>query len=199
MARNHVTGTLRRFSWLLLLVLMMPTMAWGAEFSAQMIVKDGHKTFPGKIYVCNGKMRQEFVDDRGKTVTIVRPDKKVIWIFMPPHLTYLEMPLTQRLPGQFIQIPPQAIHKRLVGHDLIAGYETDKYQVSVPEGRRIEIQDYWVAPKLGVPIKMECRVRHFSLEYKDIKLGKVPDRLFELPKGAHKTTSPEGFDRAVRK
>jgi len=69
----------------------------------------------------------------------------------------------------------------------------------VPEGRRIEIQDYWVAPKLGVPIKMECRARHFSLEYKDIKVGKVPDSLFELPKGAHKTTTPEGFDRAVRK
>ncbi len=199
MAQNHVTGTLRRFSWLLLVVLLMPTMAWGAEFSAQMIVKDGHKVFPGKIYACDGKMRQEFVDERGETVTIVRPDKKVVWIFMPPHRTYLEMPLAPRLPGQFIQIPPQAIHKRLVGHDLIAGYETDKYQVSVPEARRIEIQDYWVAPKLGVPIKMECRARHFSLEYKDIKVGKVSDNLFELPKGAHKTTTPEGFDRAVRK
>ena len=199
MARNHVTGTLRRFWWLLLVVLMMPTMAWGAEFSAQLIVKDGHKTFPGMIYVRDGKMRQEFADERGRTVTIVRPDKKVVWILMPPDRTYLEMPLVPRLPGQFIQIPPQAIHKRLVGHDLVAGYETDKYQVSVPEGRRIEIQDYWVAKKLGVPIKMECRARHFSLEYKDIKEGKVPESLFELRVGAHKTTTPEGFDRTVRK
>ena len=39
--------------------------------------------------------------------------------------------------------------------------------------------------------------RGFSLEYKDIKEGKVPERLFELPVGAHKTTTTEGFDKAV--
>jgi hypothetical protein len=183
----------------LLLVLLVPALAWGAEFSAEMIVKDGGKTFPGRIYVSDGKMRQEFVDDRGRSVTIVRPDKKVVWIFFPPHLTYLEMPLKSRLPGQFLQIPPQATNKHLIGHELIAGYETDKYQVSVPEDRRCEIQNYWVAQKLGVPIKMECRTRHFSIEYKDIKEGKVPDRRFELPPGAHKTITTEGFDKAVGK
>jgi hypothetical protein len=174
-------------------------MAWGAEFSAQLLVKDDHKIFPGKIYVCDGKMRQEFVDEQGRTVTIVRPDKKVLWVIIPPHRDYLEMPLKTNLPGQFIQIPPQAVNKRLVGHDLVAGYETDKYQITVPGDRRSEIQDYWVAKKLGVPIKMESRERHFSLEYKDIKEGKVPDSLFELPVGSYKTTTPESFDNAMNR
>ncbi|MEJ2671490.1 MAG: hypothetical protein P8168_04655 [Deltaproteobacteria bacterium] len=199
MARNHAPGKRRCLWWLLLLVLIVPARSWGAEFSAQMIVKDGHKTFPGRIYICNGKMRQEFVDERGRTVTIIRPDKQVFWVLIPPHRSYLEMPLKSRLPGQFIQIPPQAIHKHLVGHDRVAGYETDKYQVSVPGDRRCEIQYYWVAKKLGVPIKMECRERHFSLVYRDIKEGKVPARLFELPAGYRKTTTPEGFDKAARK
>jgi hypothetical protein len=194
---RRVSIILLGFWWLLLLALIISTMAWGAEFSAQMIVKDGNKSFPGRIYVCDGKMRQEFVDERGQTVTIIRPDKKVVWVLIPPHQTYLEMPLKNWLPGQFIQIPPQATNKYLVGHDLVAGYETDKYQVSVPGDRRCEIQDYWVAKKLGVPIKMECRERHFSLEYKDIKTGKVPERLFELSVGYHKTTTPGGFDKAV--
>jgi hypothetical protein len=39
---------------------------------------------------------------------------------------------------------------------------------------------------------MECRERHFSLEYKSIKEEKVPDRLFNLPPGLTKT-SPSGF------
>jgi hypothetical protein len=189
--------TLRRCWWVLLLILTIPTLAWGVEFSASMLVKDGSRRFPGKIYVSNGKMRQEFIDERGQTVTIVRPDKKVIWVLIPPGRTYLEMPLTTKLPGQFLQIPPQAVNKRPVGHDLIEGYETDKFQVSVPGSRGVEIQTYWVAKKLDLPIKMECRERQFSLEYKSIKEGKVPDRLFELPPGYQKTTTPQDFDNLV--
>jgi hypothetical protein len=107
------------------------------------------------------------------------------------------MPLTTKLPGQFLQVPPQAVNKHLVGHDLIEGFETDKYQVSVPGGRGYEIQTYWVAKKLGLPIKMECRERQFTLEYKNIKEGKVPERLFDLPSGYRKATTPQGFDNDV--
>ena len=66
-----------RFLWLALFLL--PVTAWPAEFSAQMIVKDGDKTMPGKIYVRDGQMRQEFNDETGETITVVRPDKKVVW------------------------------------------------------------------------------------------------------------------------
>jgi hypothetical protein len=197
MEENNVTRTMLQFWWFLLLVLIIPGMAWGAEFSASMIVKDGSKIFPGKIYVSDGKMRQEFIDERGQTVTIVRPDRKVVWVVIPPSRTYLEIPLTTKLPGQFLQIPPQAMNKHLVGHDGVAGYETDKYQVAVPSGRGSEIQTYWVAKKLGVPIKMECRERQFSLEYKSIKEEKISERLFEPPPGYRKTTTPQDFDNAV--
>jgi len=198
MARKKTgVGNLPGFCRVLLLVLIIPAGAWGAEFSAQMIVKDGPKIFPGKIYVSDGKMRQEFIDERGQTVTIVRPDKKVVWVLMPPNRNYLEMPLKPILPGQFIQIPAKAINKRLIGHDRVADYETEKYQVSVPGDRRCEIQTYWVSKKLGLPIKMECRERQFSLEYKGIKEGKVPDRLFDPPPGYLKSTTHQDFDKAV--
>jgi hypothetical protein len=197
MEENNVTRTMLQFWWFLLLVLIIPGMAWGAEFSASMIVKDGSKIFPGKIYVSDGKMRQEFIDERGQTVTIVRPDRKVVWVVIPPSRTYLEMPLTTKLPGQFLQVPPQAMNKHLVGHEWVAGYETDRYQVTVPSGRGSEIQTYWVAKKLGVPIKMECRERQFSLEYKSLKEEKLSERLFEPPPGYRKTTTPRDFDNAV--
>jgi hypothetical protein len=150
--------------WCLLLVLAIPGVARGAEFSALMMVKDDVKTMPGKIYVSDAKMRQEFVDERGETITIVRPDQKVIWVILPRQRSYMEMPLTTKLPGQFIQIPPQAVGKRLVGPERLNGYDAEKYEVSVPVGRSLEKQTYWVATKVGLPIKMECRERQFSLE-----------------------------------
>lgn len=179
--------------WWLLLVLAVPGAAQGAEFSALMMVKDGVKTMPGKIYVSDGKMRQEFVDEGGQTITIVRPDQKVIWVILPRQRSYMEIPLTKKLPGQFIQIPPQAVGKRLVGQERLNGFETEKYEVSVPVGRDLEKQTYWVATKLGLPIKMECAQRQFSLEYKSIREEKVPERLFALPPGLQKLTSIGGF------
>jgi len=179
--------------WLGLLILGVSGAAWGAEFSAQMLVKDGVKTMPGKIYVRDGKMRQEFVDEAGQTITVVRPDRKVVWVILPRQRTYMEMPLKIKLPGQFIQIPPQAVGKRRVGQEWMNGYDTEKYEVRLPVGRGLEKQTYWVATKLALPIKMECRERQFSLEYKSIREEKVPERLFNLPPGLKKLDSIGGF------
>ena len=74
---------------------------------------------PGKIYVQDALMRQEFNDAEGQTVTIVRPDKKVVWIIVPRERVYTELRLKGKLPGQFIQIPPDALSKRLVGKEAV--------------------------------------------------------------------------------
>jgi hypothetical protein len=193
MAQTRKSWGRRLARWCLLLVLVVPGVARGAEFSAQMLVKDDAKIMPGKIYVSDGKMRQEFADERGQTITIVRPDLKVVWVILLRQRSYLETPLRTRLPGQFIQIPPQATGKRLVGQEQLNGYDTEKYEVSVPVGRGLEKQTFWVAKKLGLPIKMECRERQFSLEYRSIKEEKIPDRQFALPPGLQKLTSIGGF------
>jgi hypothetical protein len=193
---GKTAGRLLRLAWLLL-VLAAPGLAWGAEFSAQMQVKDGVKTIPGKIYVQDGKMRQEFADVEGQTITIVRPDLKVVWMILSRQRSYMEMPLKLKVPGQFIQIPPQALGRLLVGKERLNGYDTDKIQVSIPGPPGMEIQTFWIAPKLGLPIKMECKAREFSLEYKSIKEEKVPDRLFNLPPGLKKLTTPSGFGDQV--
>ena len=183
--------------WWLLLVLTVPGVAWGVEFSASMLVKDDAKIMPWKIQVSDGKLRQEFADEGGETITIVRPDLKVIWVILPRQRSYMEIPLRTKLPGQFIQIPPQAVGKRLVGQERLNGYDTEKYEVSVPVGRGLEKQTYWVAAKLGLPIKMECRERQFSLEYKSIREEKVPDQRFNLPPGLKKMDSIGGFAEKV--
>jgi len=183
--------------WGLLLILMVPGVARGVEFSASMLIKDDAKIMPGKIQVNDGKLRQEFTDEGGQTITIVRPDLKVVWVILPRQGSYMEMPLTTRLPGQFVQIPPQAVGKRLVGQERLNGYDTEKYEVSVPVGRGLEKQTYWVAPKLGLPIKMECRERRFSLEYQSIREEKIPDRRFNLPPGLKKLDSIGGFAEKV--
>lgn len=185
--------------WALLIILAVPGLAAAAEFSAQMVVKDGDKIMPGKIYVQDGKMRQEFLDEAGQTVTIVRPDKKVIWVLMPQEKTYFEMPLKARLPGQFIQIPPEALQKRLLGTETVNGYVANKFEVTVRGGKEgMMKQTIWEAQKLGVPIKAVCGERDFSIEYRNIKEGPVAARLFNLPPGFKKIATPTSFTMKVR-
>jgi len=180
-------------SWFLMLLmfLLLAGGAAAAQFSALMVVKDGGKVVQGKIYVQDGKMRQEFSDEAGQTITIVRPDKKAIWFIMPRELAYVEMPLKKKLPGQFIQVPAEALAKRLVGKETVNGYEAEKYQVMERGGGGPEIQNIWVAVKLGTPVKMTSRGENFSVEYKSIKEGPQADRLFDLPPGYKKLVFPD--------
>jgi hypothetical protein len=189
MSRN----LLKRCGPLGLALLLLPATVLGAEFSAQMLVKDGDKIMPGKIYVQDGKMRQEFSDESGQSITVVRPDKKVFWVIIPGKRAYIELPLKARLPGQFIQMPPNPIQKRSLGKETVNGYETEKFQVSVRNGEGLEFQTIWVAKKLGLPLKMAVERRKFSIEYRSIREGKQADRWFTLPPGYQTVSSPAGF------
>jgi len=181
--------------WLLVLavVLLFAGSAAAAQFSAQMMVRDGEKLALGKIFVQDGKMRQEFNEEEGQTITIVRPDLKKVWVILPREQSYMELPLKTKLPGQFIQIPPDALAKRLVGKETVNGYEAEKYEVTAPGGLGPERQTIWMAIKLGVAIKLVSREKNFSMEYRSIREGPQPERLFNLPPGYKKLSAPAGF------
>jgi hypothetical protein len=176
----------------LLLILAAPQGGAAVEFSAQMMLKDGGKLMPGKLYVKDGKMRQEFLDAEGQSITIVRQDKKLVWVLLPADKTYVELPLKSHLPGQFLQVPPDAVSKRLVGQETMNGYQVERYEVTVPGAEGLQKQTYWVATKLGMPVKMVCDQRNFCLEYRSIREGQVAERLFEVPPGYQKLSSLPG-------
>ena len=176
--------------WLLLVPALWPATAPAAEFSGQTFTQEREATVPGRIFVKEGKLRQEFIDEKGQTITILRLDKKLIWVILPLERNYMEVPLKPNWPGQFIQIPPDAKQKRLGGNERVLGYDAEKYEVAVSGREGLEQQIFWVAAKLGMPIKVEIPARKFFMEYRNIKEGPVADRLFEIPPGYEKVTTP---------
>jgi len=181
------------WKWLvfwLALALAWPLGVWGAEFSAKMVLTQQGHDIPGKIYVKDKKMRQDFLDDRGQTITIVRRDKNRVWVILPAENTYVDMPLGLHLPGQFLQIPPEAMSKRPVGTEVMGGYQVERLEVTLRGGPLgTTRQTFWVAPKLGLPIKTVSADRQYAIEYRDIKENKLEDRLFEVPPGCKKVTT----------
>ena len=151
---------------------------------------------PARIFVQDGKMRQEFNDERGQTVTILRPDLRVYWIIMPREQAYAELPLRGKLPGQFIQMPPtpeQAPAGQGDGRRL-RGPKISSHGARTPGAGN---SDVWVATKLGTPVKMISKEGNLSIEYKDIKEGAQAERLFSLPPG-YQSWAPAGFGDRVR-
>ena len=176
-----------------ILLLALPHWGQAAEFTAKMVLKDGGKVMPGKIYIKGDKMRQEFTDEHGQSITIVRKDRKLIWVVMPQDRVYVEMPLKRELPGQFLQFPEKTVKKQRVSAETVNGYPTERYQVIVSGGSLGPVvQNFWMCEKLGMPVKMECKEKSLSVEYKDIKEGGVEDKLFEPPPGFQKVTQTTG-------
>jgi len=68
----------------------------------------------------------------------------------------------------------------------MCGYQTDRIEVILPDGSR---ETYWVAPKLGVPIKKDCPGRQYTVEYTNISERKLEDRFFEVPQDCKKVAS----------
>jgi hypothetical protein len=146
---------------------------------------------PGKVYVKNNKMRNEVEAAGLASIHIMRPDKKLIWIIMPQQKAYMEMPLSQEAQQKMMILPENAkTSMKKVGADTINGYACDKYEtVMTHQGKTMKVFT-WIAPDLGLPIRIMSEDGSFSMEYRDIKPGQVEDALFEPPQGYNKMKMP---------
>jgi outer membrane lipoprotein-sorting protein len=188
-----------RICWPLLAIILAITLAipgWtlAAEFSAQMITRGAHtEGTQGKIYVKGDKIRQEFGGGEEAHISILRPDKQVVWMVMPGQKMYMEMPLTAQATGKMMQMPQDEAQTKLLGTETVNGYAADKYETVTKNNGKSAKHYVWVAKKLGLPIKMTGPDHSFSMEYQNIKEGEVPDSLFEIPAGCQKMTMPTGM------
>jgi outer membrane lipoprotein-sorting protein len=184
-----------RICWpLLAITLAFPGWTLAAEFSAQMITRGAPpEETQGKIYFKGDKIRQEFGGGEEAHISILRFDKKVVWMVMPGQKMYMEMPLTAQVTGKMMQIPQDEAQPKLLGTETVNGYAADKYEIVTKNNGKSAKRYVWVANKLGLPIKMTSPDHSFSIEYQNIKEGGVPDSLFEIPAGYQKMTMPTGM------
>jgi hypothetical protein len=151
--------------------------AEAADFSADMVSMGGGGTQRGKIFMSQDKIRMELPE----AVTITRLDKKLIWILMPKDKMYMQQPLQPGNPVPSGEKMKGEIERKLLGKEMLDGRMTDKYQVTYQDGRLKQTVLQWLAPGIAIPVKTAAVDNSWSMEYKNIKIGRQPDALFELP------------------
>ncbi len=171
-------------------------MSLAAEFTADMISKGPEGTFEGKVYVKGEKRRQESAHGGERVVTIIRQDKGVLWNLMPEERMYMEMPLipTALDKAEAKKTSKEIAEKTYLGKERVNEYVCEKYTYTY-RGKSEGTMTQWVSKELNLPIKTEMKDPKgtMHIEYKNIKREKLPNSLFEIPKGYTKFEIP-GMD-----
>lgn len=157
--------------------------ACAADFSADMVNTAGGRTMQGKIYMAGNKMRMETAEG----ITITRMDKRVVWILMPREKMYMEQEFDQSKAPQTSEKVTGEVERKKVGQEMIEGKQADKYEIVYMADNKKETMYQWVLPQIKMPVKMVVPGKNgWSLEYKNLKMERQPDSLFEVPAGYEK-------------
>ena len=162
--------------------------AYALEFSADQITKSDGDTIASKIYMKDKKFRVETSSQSGYSIT--RQDKNTMWVVMPEEKSYIEMTFDPTLKPKVDEKFTGEISRKLIGSENINGHTSDKYEVTYKEKNKVVKVYQWIAKDINFPIKTAAVDGSWSSEFKNIKIGKQPDNLFEVPSGYQKMSMP---------
>jgi hypothetical protein len=175
-------------SSLVLVGLWIAGSAFAADFSADMVMTSGGKTTTSKVFTKGDKSRME---PQGQpTYSIVRNDKKLMWMVMTDQKAYMEMTADPKQAPQSGDKVTGEVSRKLIGKETIDGRSTEKYEVTFKDGNKTEKMYQWMATDLKFPVKMAAVDGSWTMEYKNIKMGAQADSLFEVPSGYKKMAMP---------
>jgi hypothetical protein len=157
-------------------------------FSADQIHTVGRKTLTSKVYASSSAFRVETEQSGKKSISIMRLDKKVMWILMPEQKMYMEMANLGASTAEMAQNMQGAkIERQALGTEQVGTFHCDKSRVKVTyEGREYTTLE-WAAKELnGFVVKRQDEKGSWSTEFQNIKLGPQDPSLFEVPGGYRK-------------
>ena len=161
--------------------------AWCAEFIADVAVDQNGEKYSGTAYVKDGNVRYELMTEAGGKVIIYRADFGAQWTIFPPQEVYDE-----EWDGDDDDFIVPEVDRRLIetasdeslGTETIAGFVCDIHFYRYDDPSRGTLTAYR-SRTLDYPIKIELKTSYYYLtkEYRNIRMARLDDSLFELPKG----------------
>ena len=163
-------------------------------YSADMVSKMGKIKVKGKVYAGIDRTRMEILDPAGKKIiTITRLDKGVSYLLNPEEKTYMESPTARGESRMMMDLSkkfPGEIERKKIGRETVSGILCDKYrfvtQIPTPMGETTTLTVYTWVSQDGIPVKSETPDGSMSSLLTNIKRGKQPAALFEIPAGYKK-------------
>lgn len=165
------------------------TQAKAAEFSADMVSRNGTETFAAKVYVADKKSRTETPEN----IIITRMDKNVSYMLMPSEKMYMEHPIDVRMVPKTSKELTGETERQSLGKETVNEQSAEKFKVTYTENGKTENVYQWIT-NAQIPIKTEAVDGSWSMEYQNLKIAAQPADLFEPPASYQKMSMPSMGD-----
>jgi len=183
---------LKKFIITAVFIILISGTALALELSSDFVTTHGGFTTSGKIYLTADKIRMD-MDSPQKMSSITRMDKKVIWNVMHDQKSYMELPFVEDRKPRVEKKYEGEIERKLLKKETIDGHPTEKYLITFKERDKTNKVYQWWATDINFPVKTEDFNGQWKQEYRNIKMGKQDNSLFEIPAGYKKFEIPAGM------
>lgn len=160
------------------------------EYSADQVVEAEDGAMKSRMYYTPTKERREMNQGGQSMVMIMRHDKKVTWTVMPEEKMYMEAamkPSTDKT-----DMSAYKIEQTPVGQEMLNGVNMNKSKIIMTHSSGSKMGGFMWMTKEGIMAKIDAiavekgNKDRFKMEQTNIKVGKQPADLFELPRGVEK-------------
>jgi len=161
--------------------------AQALDFSADMVsTAKASGSMSGRIFVAKDKVRME----AGGAITITRTDKGVSWVIIPGQNVFIEQQVDPNKIAGATEKMPGEIERTLLGPDAVDGRPVNKYRIVYTSRMGNAAVFQWIDTATGIPLKTEASDGSWSMEYKNLAVGRQPEAIFEIPAQYRKMTIP---------
>ena len=178
--------------WLTLFALVVTAHdATALDFSAERIVKSGKKTVTAHVNAKDDRWRFEFAQPQGgASIIIVRMDRQSSWLILSRRRQYLETPIADEHRLAVSETMEGELSRELVGDQILNGYPTELFDVTVAENGETRQYYQWVTKVQRFPVKTVSKEGSWSEEFRHVIFTNQSPFLFELPQRLDRANQP---------
>jgi hypothetical protein len=160
------------------------------EYSADQVIEAEDGAMKGRLYYTPTKERREMSQGGQNMVMITRHDKKVLWTVMSEEKMYMETamkPSTDKT-----DMSAYKIEQAPMGQETVNGQSMNKSKIIMTHSSGSKMGGFMWTTKEGIMAKIDAisvekgSKDRFKMEQTNIKVGKQPADLFELPRDVEK-------------
>ena len=157
------------------------------EYSADQVIEAEAAAMKTRIYSTPTKERREMNQGGMSMIMIVRLDKKMIWNLMPEDKMYMEMAMKES--SDKTDMSAYKIEQTPLGQETLDGQSMNKSKIVMTHSSGSKMGGFMWTTKDGILAKIDAIAvdkgskDRFKMVQTNIKVGKQPPELFEIPKG----------------
>lgn len=158
------------------------------EYSADTSMEMERGAMKGHVYAAPGKERREMEQGGQKMITIMRQDKKVVWMLMPEQKMYMESPMGGGNDQQG-NMSDYKIEQTKMGTETVNGVSATKGKVIMTDSKGAKMGGFMWTTADGIVVKTDVIAMdkgskmRMKMELTNLKVSHQDQALFEIPAG----------------